>query len=160
MSLPDELLETARYLLRQNNNRPSDAAIRRSVSTAYYALFHLLVEAATGHLVSDAGQRAALARTFAHATMKRVCESVQDGKLPFLGPTFPAELMELAEAFVELQAQRHEADYNWTRTFFKAQARDLVKQVEEAFAHWSTVQSNAVAGPFLLLLLVGEPKAR
>jgi uncharacterized protein (UPF0332 family) len=160
MSLADDLLDTAKYLLRQNNNKPSDAAIRRSISTAYYALFHRLIEAATGHLVADANQQVTLARTFAHTTMKRVCEAVRDDKLPFLGSTVPAELKQLATTFAELQEQRHDADYSRSRTFTKADARGFVKRVEEAVGLWRSVQTTPIAGPFLLLLLLGEPKAR
>jgi uncharacterized protein (UPF0332 family) len=160
MSLADEMLETAKYLLRQNSNKPTDAAIRRSISTAYYALFHRLIEAATGRLVTDASQQTALARTFAHTTMKRVCESVRDAKLSFLGSTVPDELKQLATTFVELQEQRHDADYNRARTFTKAEAREFVKRVERAFGFWDIVQPTPAAGPFLLLLLLGEPKAR
>lgn len=160
MSFADELLDLAKYLLRQNNNRPTDAAIRRSISTAYYALFHRLIEAAIGHLVTDASQQVTLARTFAHTTMKRVCEAVRDDKLPFLGSTIPDELRQLAKLFVELQEQRHDADYSRSRTFTKTDAREVVKRVEEGFGFWATVQTTQIAAPFLLLLLVGEPKAR
>lgn len=160
MSLSDELLEAAKYLLRQNSNKPSDAAIRRSISTAYYALFHLLIEAATSHLVTEVTQQAVLARTFDHSKMKQVCKSVKDDKLPFLGSAVPDELKQLATTFVELQEQRHDADYNRTRTFAKAEAKDFVMRAEVVFSQWAAVRPTPIAGPFLLLLLVGEPKAR
>jgi uncharacterized protein (UPF0332 family) len=44
MRLHDELLDTARFLLRRNQNRPTQADLRRSISTAYYALFHRLID--------------------------------------------------------------------------------------------------------------------
>lgn len=42
MSLPNELLAQARHLATKEPRRPRDASLRRSVSAAYYALFHLL----------------------------------------------------------------------------------------------------------------------
>ncbi len=45
----------------------------RAVSTAYYALFHLLIDEAVGNW-SIARQRSTLARTFEHKEMKRVCD--------------------------------------------------------------------------------------
>jgi uncharacterized protein (UPF0332 family) len=40
--LPEEFLEQAKFLLTLS---PSQANLRRAVSTAYYGLFHLLVRA-------------------------------------------------------------------------------------------------------------------
>lgn len=51
MSLHDELLDVARYLLRRNQSRPTQADLRRSVSTAYYALFHRLIDDCVTRLV-------------------------------------------------------------------------------------------------------------
>jgi hypothetical protein len=51
MSLATDLLEQARHLLRRERRRPRQASLRRAISAAYYALFHLLIEEATGALV-------------------------------------------------------------------------------------------------------------
>lgn len=56
-------------------SRPKQAGLRRRVSAAYDALFHLLVDAAAHRLVSAADRqplRNGLARAFDHGTMKRV----------------------------------------------------------------------------------------
>ena len=42
MSLPEDLLEQAVHLATLDARRPKQANLRRAVSTAYYALFHLL----------------------------------------------------------------------------------------------------------------------
>jgi hypothetical protein len=52
MSLATDLLEQARHLLRRERRRPRQASLRRAISAAYYALFHLLIEEATGALVA------------------------------------------------------------------------------------------------------------
>ena len=160
MSLAGELLDTAKYLLRQNNNRPTDAAIRRSISMAYYALFHLLIEDAVIHLVPETGQQTSLARSFDHGKMKQVCKAIGEGRHPFLGSTVPDALKQLTATFVDLQDQRHDADYNRTRFFTKADARESVSRVEKALRLWSAVREGPIASPFFLLLLLGEPKAR
>jgi len=47
MSLPQDLLAQARLLATKEPRRSRDASFRRSVSTAYYALFHLLTDEAS-----------------------------------------------------------------------------------------------------------------
>lgn len=43
MAYHDELLEQAKELVHKNPNNPTQADLRRSVSSAYYALSHLLI---------------------------------------------------------------------------------------------------------------------
>ena len=42
MPFPNDLLEQARHLANREPKRPKQASLRRAVSAAYYALFHLL----------------------------------------------------------------------------------------------------------------------
>jgi hypothetical protein len=72
MSFADDLLEQAYHLA--NREPENQANLRRAVSTAYYALFHLLIDEAVGNW-GIARQRSILARTFEHGKMKSVCES-------------------------------------------------------------------------------------
>src|SRR5436309_12164217 len=122
MSLADDLRRQARHLATREPRRPKQASLRRAVSAAYYALFHLLVDEATrmmfgGHHTRR-GFRHALARGFSHQSMAAACKSSGGGTLPApiiatTGPvSVPQELRELAEAFVPLQDERHRADYN------------------------------------------------
>jgi hypothetical protein len=73
MPLPDELLDTARRLLDLDGIEPRQATIRRSVSTAYYALFHLLISEALENW-SRPEFRPILGRIFEHGTMRSVSE--------------------------------------------------------------------------------------
>lgn len=52
MSQHSELLKQARFITRKELKRPTQASLRRSVSTSRYALFHLLVDEATKLLLS------------------------------------------------------------------------------------------------------------
>ncbi len=76
--LPDRLLDLSESLLAATSEpgRPDPARLRRSISTAYYALFSLLVEAGAAALAGTGPQskelRALLARTFQHSEMSNV----------------------------------------------------------------------------------------
>jgi hypothetical protein len=63
------LLEQARHLARREKTRPRQASLRRAVSTAYYALFHMLIGEATLNW-KRVDQRDLLARFFEHGKMK------------------------------------------------------------------------------------------
>src|ERR1700722_11624689 len=106
MAFADDLLEQAYHLATMETNEPKQASLRRAVSTAYYALFHLLIDEA----VSNWGvvrQRSILARTFDHGKMKVICE---DYVKEFYGSGQPAseiQLKNVAHTFVQLQEKRH-----------------------------------------------------
>ena len=176
MSLHDELLATARALV--GGPHPSDADLRRGISTAYYALFHRLIDAAVHHFLPthNPDQHAGFARVFEHAKMRDVCRVVaQSAKQPnpnpsppvgrILGYPIPAELKQVADAFGNLQKLRFDADYNRVppiSTITLAAAEDAIGKVESAFADWNLLETNhrGVARAFLVLLLTGEPKGR
>jgi hypothetical protein len=164
VTLSDELLETAESLLRRNKHRPTQADIRRSISTAYYALFHRLIEMTTSQLVSDILQRQAFARTFSHTSMKEICELVTRRPLPpaavpFFGATIPNELQIIASTFSGLQELRHDADYNQGIVFSRLDGLTAVESVKDAFTTWNLIPSSVVQ-PFLVLLLIGKRQLR
>lgn len=72
MALPTDLLAQARLLATREPKRPKQASLRRAISNAYYALFHLLVDQSCRFLVSGASAsrralREQLARSLAAA---------------------------------------------------------------------------------------------
>lgn len=69
MAFAEDLLKQAFLLLNKEPKTPTQASLRRSVSTAYYALFHLLVQDASANW-SRLDARDYLARAFEHKTMK------------------------------------------------------------------------------------------
>jgi hypothetical protein len=77
MRLPEGLLEQAQHLVRREPRRPKQASLRRAISTAYYALFHLLISEAVLNW-KRAADRAALARMFEHAHMRNTCATKRD----------------------------------------------------------------------------------
>src|SRR5438309_3480401 len=73
MSLHADLLLQARQLATREPRRPRQASLRRAVSTAYYALFHLLISEATSRLITGPGRgrlRQSLGRAFVHTAMR------------------------------------------------------------------------------------------
>ena len=69
MPFPDDLLEQAYELAHKEPTNPKQASLRRAVSTAYYALFHLLIDDAVSKWEVER-QRSILARTFEHSKMR------------------------------------------------------------------------------------------
>jgi hypothetical protein len=107
MDYADELLELAREIANLHRGHPRQASLRRAVSTAYYALFHLLISEAMG-------------RAFDHGPMKQAAEKKVSElrnyfkQKPVEGQerTVAFHLHNVADTFVETQYFRNDADYN------------------------------------------------
>jgi hypothetical protein len=128
MSLHDDLLEQAKHLANREPRRPKQASLRRAISTAYYALFHLRVDEATKLLAVDSKLRKLAGRSLAHDEMKQASNSFRSTGLPLhvsavAGTAVPPDLQLVAEVFVDLQETRHDADYSVGRTFTRGEAQ-------------------------------------
>jgi len=158
MSLANELLEQARHLARRERRRPRQASLRRSVSAAYYALFHLLVDEATGLLVSRPETRPLFARAFDHGDMKQASRAFANPQPQLAeltgGTPVPPAVQDVAAAFVELHQARHEADYDAERSFTRLESADLVARAAQAFVAWREVRNDPVAKLYLASLLL------
>lgn len=84
--LSRDLLDLADQLAKLGSTRPKQAVLRRAISTAYYGVFHFLIEQATKELAgvrgTDANLRAFLARGVSHAGLKSICKSIGAGNWP------------------------------------------------------------------------------
>lgn len=157
MSLHDDLLSLARTLAGLDPTRPKQATLRRAISTAYYAVFHMLTAAATRLFVRDTPELAGrLNRTFQHGDMKKASTEFASGRLPTAltprggGPrVFSADLKRVLEVFTKLQQERHAADYDTLRRFTRDEARALVVEAEAAFASWQSVSQTDDARLYL-----------
>jgi uncharacterized protein (UPF0332 family) len=162
MSLHSDLLSQALHLVNRERRRPRQASLRRAVSTAYYALFHLLIHEASTMLVPNAALRLIVSRAFAHTEMNKAPKSFAGGTLPNkFGPVtggapIPNALIDVARAFVDLQQARHEADYNLAKSFAKNEAKALIDQVAQAFHDWQAVRGSDHAQLYLACLLLWE----
>lgn len=151
MPFSDDLLALAFDLAEKVAADPTQARLRRAVSTAYYALFHLLIDEAVGKWAVER-QRSILARTFEHAKMKSICDDLLKGAKS--GADVLPELVTVAKSFIQLQQQRHTADYDnskqWSHT-------DVVRELnlaEAAFTAWRAVSDQPAAEDFLLQLFL------
>lgn len=113
-----DLLETARDLAGASGGPPpSQASLRRAVSTTYYALFHCMAENCADMLVGEAGsgrsQSAWLQayRALEHGLAKQRCD-----RKDFIR-RFPLQIQGFAENFATMQGKRHTADYDPSESF-------------------------------------------
>lgn len=174
MSQPRALLALARKLVSLKAKKLDDAPLRRAISTAYYSLFHLLSDAATELFVAaDSPYAGVIRRCHDHKPMKDVSEMFARGNRPKLfqglaAPAISEELKLVARAFVELQLERHTADYDRQGTTPPAKAMELVDLAERAFRAWETVKGSDEARIYVSSFLLyqstwnksprGEPK--
>jgi hypothetical protein len=152
----DELLQQAKELVHKNPNTPTQADLRRSVSSAYYALFHLLIFEACLNWSNDIS-RPGLARMFDHGVMKKVSKKVTDAsKMPYPGedPAIVDKLRSFAGLFVQLQEQRHEADYNIKDAWTLTQSLKEVLGAYRAFAIWQEIRTEKISQDYLVSLLI------
>jgi hypothetical protein len=129
MAFAEDLLKQAFLLLNKEPKTPTQASLRRSVSTAYYALFHLLIQDASANW-SREDTRDYLARAFQHKTMKEASTRAENATDydPAVPPQVVAKLRSVARAFRELQFQRHLADYSNATKWDRIKASSKVNQ--------------------------------
>ena len=161
MSLHSDLLFQAKQLVVKEPTRPKQASLRRAVSAAYYAIFHLLIFESSKSLVTGDGLRKLVGRAFAHGDMKNASKPFASGSLParlqvVIAPPVPAQIQVVAKAFIALQQARHEADYNTAKSFSKSEAQALVDQADQAFDDWKAVRKTDYAKLYLVSLFVGK----
>ena len=161
MGLGADLLSVARQLAVGGGNALSQAMLRRSVSTVYYGLFHLLLEDVGQRWQGSAAAKTGLERALNHGTMKT-------SSLAFDHPSWtdwhglphavPQALRRVARTFIELQARRLEADYNNSREWSATDVEDVLRAAEAAFEDWHSVRTHPLAGDYLLSMLIGKPR--
>jgi len=153
MAFAEDLLKQAFLLLNKERKTPSQASLRRSVSTAYYALFHLLIQDASANW-SRLDTRDYLARAFEHRTMKEASTRAENATYDrSISPQVVAKLRSVARAFKELQVQRHLADYSNATKWDRIKASSKVNQSKTAFSDWKAIRSEYVAQRYLVSLL-------
>jgi hypothetical protein len=163
MALHHELLEQALHLATRESRRPRQASLRRAVSAAYYAVFHLLVADGAAMMTksSQPALRAQVRRAFAHAEMKNVCRQFASGGLseqlkPLITIPLEPPLKAVANAFVELQEERNTADYDAGSQLSRVDVLDVVADAQTAFVDWAAVRNTPNAAAFLTALLLNR----
>ena len=167
--MPDaaDLLATALLLSAGATNPPSEAQLRRAVSTAYYAVFHKVVQAGAERLIGSGSQGTAgyglIYRSFNHGRLKSVCESLSVARLSKtlqqqLGRTAVSlEMRGFAAAFATLQEARHFADYDPSIRFILSDATDFVEEAGAAMAIFDAITPGEKAD--ILAQMLANPRA-
>lgn len=162
MSLHSDLLAQARYLVSREPRRPKQASLRRAVSAAYYAVFHLLTSEASKGFAKDDGLQAIINRAFTHREMNTVSKAFAGGHVPKKLDSVtgripvPPQLSGVAQAFADLQQARHEADYNLAKSFTRSEALALISQADQAFRDWATVRKTDWARVYLACFMLWD----
>lgn len=147
MAFADELLADANHLAARGGKNPKQSSLRRAVSTAYYALFHLLIADFVLNW-KRIDQRVRLGRMF---DQKRMSQA--DFKLQGAKPTpVEADLKRLIKAFARLQQDRLIADYDLGRDWSRGEVTNTLALADEAFKAWRTIRKEKVAQDLLLTM--------
>jgi hypothetical protein len=172
MTLPHDLLEQAYHLAKREPKKPKQASLRRAVSTAYYALFHLLVADGAKRLSPPAppGLNLLVQRTFNHGEMRNVCrnffdghQAVSNGKKPGQPPAATRKLISLpldprlfnvVQAFIQLHEARNDADYDLASQWNRMDTLKHIQKSRQAFADWHAVRGSPNATVFVTALLL------
>jgi uncharacterized protein (UPF0332 family) len=158
VTLHHDLLEQARHLARREPKKPRQASLRRAVSSAYYALFHMLLHEGTQLLFPNkpAGLRERASRAFSHGEARTVCEAWAKGNpiVDFAALPIEPQLQDIAATFVNLQEARHKADYDLKKTFDRVEVLRLIDKVQGAMHNWKAVKNTDNSNIFLSSLLL------
>jgi hypothetical protein len=137
---PSELLAVARFLSAPGPAPASDAQLRRAISTAYYALFHTILNTAAQRFMGPNQENTAafslIYRGFNHGKMRSICEVLQAATLKekfkdqLLRTAASQEVRDFAGTFPELQDARHLADYDPSVQFRPLEASFFIDAAE------------------------------
>jgi uncharacterized protein (UPF0332 family) len=147
MAFADDLLNDAHHLAARGGKNPKQSSLRRAVSTAYYALFHLLIADFVLNWRTKE-QRARLGRMFEHRKMSQAVFKFQAGKL---SPA-EADLKKVIDAFAQLQEDRYTADYDVGRIWSRVDVTNTLAIAEEAFMSWRKIRKGKIAQDHLMTM--------
>lgn len=161
MGIAEDLLTLAGRLADPAPTEPQQACFRRAISTAYYALFHVLVQEAVQGWNGSSTARFGLERKFEHKIMKDVSNAIVRSSWRGWSnpsPVVPPELRIVAKIFVNLQDARQQADYDNAKTWASIDVQITVAEAREAFENWSKIRTHPAANEYLLSLLIGNKR--
>lgn len=173
-----DLIKEARRRVRGRSGQ-SQAARRRAVSDAYYALFHCVTSIVSKRLIgaSDVARARHVERWFQHATMKKAAVwcldypklKLQEPQKSAIEELFAAtqgapqtsnvtpDMRLAAQAFKDLQEARHRADYDLraSANFAHTEAVTLIDQARDGCLAFERAKKSAEGRIMLLLMLTG-----
>ena len=161
---PADMLAVARRLADVGaGSPPSDAQLRRAVSSAYYALFHKVVSAGTRRFMGPGTEARPgynlIYRGFTHSRLKDVCKRLD---VTPLAPRMQEQLgrravgqdmRDFAAGFVALQELRELADYDPQAMFSHSDAIGSVEAADRALQAFDRTASEEQADVLALMLV-------
>ncbi len=135
---PSDLIETASALLSPAGGKPTEASLRRAVSSAYYALFHCLAHECANLLIGGSGSDRSEAtwrqvyRALDHGPAKTKCKKRE------MIRKFPEEIQSFTKTFADLQEKRHSADYDPFAQFTELDVSTNIAAVEAAISRFKS----------------------
>ncbi len=160
---PDHLFEQAERLVEPPPaGPPRQVDVRRAVSAVYYGIFHATITAAADHFVGaihrSSGRYTLVYRSIDHGSLRRLCEDITKSNLPAkYAPFMPqggigANISAFAAAMLDLQEQRHLADYDPSIRLRTSNAKTAVQIARAALQRFRNAQP-AEREAFLSLLV-------
>ena len=149
-----DLFKQAEALATLDAKKPKQVNSRRAVSSAYYAVFHYLVEEACrvqlGTQHAQTPYRDVLARAFVHGTMKSACTGFNGGSpkaAVFKGlprdasGKFPTHIAikEVARVFADLLQKRHFADYDRSERLKRSEVLSVIEEAKDRVANFDAL---------------------
>ena len=159
--LASGLLATSRRLVRPDTKRPSQASLRRAISTAYYAVFHALAKLCADRLVGATKVTrpnkawVEVYRGLIHGECVSACQGARN-------VNFPESLKNFADAFVQLQRARETCDYDPMARPTKREALFYVSLAERSIAALKAVpaKDQIAFATWVLITSKGAKSAR
>jgi len=148
VGLADDLLQDAHYLGDKGIAEHRQSHMRRAVSTAYYAVFHLFVADFVEHWEFE-DQRARLGRMFNHGPMRNAAYTPKDRRNP---TPVEQDLLDVINAFEQLQKDRQRADYDSGWRLVETDVRDSIRLGEDVFMKWRKIRDEDIARHHLLAM--------
>ena len=141
----------ATLILQSPATQPTSAAIRRAISTAYYAAFHALAASNADVLVGQAHDQ--LTADAWIRTYRGLNHSQAKTQLQRHHTSLSTDAQIFADLFCDLQNERHNADYNPRALFTPQAAFTWLSKAEAAITDFLlTAQSERAVVAILTLI--------
>jgi len=144
--------------------KPRTIYLRRSISTAYYAVFHMITQHTAIRLLGPGWtvKHAAVARWVTHTDLAALADAANGrGNKALAAALDPVDprLADIAQNFIDLQAARHGADYDDFFPVSKAATLTYVDAARNAVDSAKALHANSEASYLRFLgLSVGGVK--
>ncbi|MYC33161.1 MAG: hypothetical protein F4X64_08300 [Chloroflexi bacterium] len=154
---PANLIATARTLVgsssQETDPEQSQTHLKRAVSTAYYAMFHAVCANAAALLtdeISDPAASAAWLQAYRgpeHTHVRNQCRNAG------LMASFPPDIRNFAQNFVQIQSYRNQADYNPRSDFSRSDVLEIIEDAERAINELSSASASTRRAFAIAILL-------